>query len=334
MDHPAPATTVAATRRRSASLVRVVLLGAWLGVVLGAWVAINVVMEDPAGAGDRFDGLWPPTHPYWFNLLIALVALVPATLLGTSVARRFGIRSRLGSASIAMALGVVCWSVGNLVWFWYNTCTAWAVFGCENAVEAPYPSLADVGFLLLLPCWAFAMVQLSRVLATSIGDVVRLAWIPLVALAITGYVVLPEFELFGVTVHNMSTLFDSGMTGWQTTFSILYLCSDVALLSLAAVVLVRSRVAASGWFFKPVLLASVALLFQYVADLVFDVRVADETAHAGDVADLLYFFALFTMIVALHAMRGVHARMEQEMEQLVASSGLDMPAFDEQEAHA
>jgi hypothetical protein len=311
-----------ATRARAA--LRVGLLAAWLGVVVVAWLAINFGMDDPGSADERFTGLWPPTHPYWFNPLIALVALVPAAWLGVSVARVFGARTKLGSAGIAFALGVIFWCLGNLVWFWYNTCTAWGALGCSSAVAAPYPSMADVGFLLLLPCWGFAMVQLARVLATSIGDVLRLAWIPLLAFAVTGFLTLPAFDVAGIHVACRSWLFDDGYSHAQTVFSLLYVCCDAVLLSFALIMLVRSRHAAGGWFFRPILLASIALIIQYAADLVFDLRVAHETEFAGDIADLLYFLALFTMLVGLHAMRGVHAKMERDLERFAAHVDIDV----------
>jgi hypothetical protein len=322
---PVPTSNVPAGARTRAAL-RVVLLAAWLGVVVVAWLLINFHIKDPGHADERFTGLWPPTHPYWFNPLISLGALLPAVWLGASVTRVFGARTKLGSASIAFAAGVVFWALGNLVWFWYNTCTAWQVLGCSHALETPYPSVADVGFLLLLPCWAFAMVQLARVLATSVGDVLRLAWIPLLAIIVTGYITLPRFDVFGWTVPNHDTLFEDGYTATQTIFSSIYVASDVLLLSFALVILVRARFAAGGWFFKPLLFASGALVLQYVADLTFDVRVAHGSEFAGDIADLLYFFALFTMLVGLHAMRGVHAKMETQLELLAA--GMD-PGHDE-----
>lgn len=305
-----PPVTTHATRQR---MLRVVLLSTWLGVVLLAWLAINVGMAHPETADERFTGLWPPAHPYWFNPLIALVAIIPAVLLGWRVARAFGPRSRIGSAGIAFAGGIVTWSIGNLVWFWYNTCPSWRLLGCSDAIDAPYPSGADVGFLLLLPFWAFAMVQLARALATTLGDLVRMSWIPLVAFAVTGYITLPAFTVLGVHVPNRSALFSSGYDSVQTAFSIAYLVSDAALLSLSLMILVRARSAAGGWLIWPMLLASAALAFQYVADLVFDVRVAGDHYYAGDIADLCYFFALFTMTCALHALQTAQERMEQAM---------------------
>lgn len=320
---PMPAHRAATGRSR---VLRIALLACWLGTVLIAWLAINVGMDDPAGADQTFDGLWPIDHPYWFNPLISFVAIIPAIVLGWQVARDFGARSYIGSAGIAFAAGICAWSIGNLIWFWYNTCPSWSVLGCDAALEAPYPSGADVGFLLLLPFWGFAMIQLARVVATSPRDLARLAWIPLVAFAVTGYITLPAFEVFGVTIPNRSALFDHGYTAVQEAFSIAYLVCDAALLSLALIVLVRARSAAGGWLFKPMLLASTALAIQYVADLTFDVRVSAGTSFAGDIADLLYFFALFTMVCALHALRSAHERMEASM--LAAMGELEHAAPD------
>jgi hypothetical protein len=303
-------------------MVRKVLLAAWFGAVIAAWLAINFGMDDPATADERFTGLWPPDHPYWFSPLISIGAIVAGGAYGMLVARAFGWRTRVGSAALGLAFGIVAWSFGNLVWFWYNTCTSWGSMGCAKAIETPYPSMADVGFLLLLPAWTFAMVQLARVLATTAADLLRLAWIPLVAVVATSYITVPPIHLGSVTIPGQGALFESGYSAAQQGFSTAYVIGDVVLLSLSLMVLVRSRAAAGGWFFRPMLLASGAMFLQYVADLVFDTRVAHDKYYAGDVADLLYFLALFTMVCCLHGLLGVHERMERSLTAQVEADAL------------
>jgi len=303
------------------------LLGMWLLAVVLAFLAINIGMDDPAN--EPFRGLWPLTHPYWFNPLIALVALVPALVFGSSVARAFGLRTKAGSAALAFAAGIVAWCLGNLVWFWYNTCTSWGALGCDAAISAPYPSAADVGFIALLPCYAFAMVQLARMLATGWRDVLRLAWVPLVVAAVTVYVMFPSFSIAGVEVPNRSLLFDDGYTHAQVVFSVLYAITDAILLSMAIVIALRARHAAGGIFLRPMLCAAAALTLQYVADLVFNIRVANDTSFAGDIADFLYFWAMFVMVLGIYLLGRAHRRLQLQVTQMAAAMEFELDALHE-----
>ncbi|MBC7460119.1 MAG: hypothetical protein H7287_02020 [Thermoleophilia bacterium] len=325
---PAPANqpTEVADPRRSRTLLVRILLATWLIGVVAAYLAINVGMADPASADSTFTGLWPLNHPYWFNPLIALVAIVPALILGLKVGRAFGLRTRPGSAAAAFAAGIIAWSIGNLVWFWYNTCTSWGALGCAHTIEAPYPSAADVGFIGLLPCYAFAMVQLSRMLATTWGDVLRLAWIPVLAFAGTAFLMVPDFTVLGVHVPAQSLLFDEGYSATQTSFSVLYIVSDAVLLSMAVINLVRARQAAGGIFFRAVLLTAVALLLQYFGDLLFDVRVANGSEYAGDIADFIYFWALFVMVLGIYVLGRAHERLQAHVSSMSAAMSLALTA--------
>lgn len=287
-----------------------VFLAAWFIVVAAAWALINDGSSDPTRP---FPGFWPPTHPYYFNLLYAFVAIGPAAIAGIAATRAFGLRSRIGLAAGLFAAGIVVWALGNTVWFWYNSCGHLAevvgVLGCASDTETPYPSVADVGFLALLPLWGFALVQLWQVLATTTRDLLRLAWIPAVIAVFTGWLMLPEFTVLGVDVPARSLLFGEGYSTAETVFSSLYLASDVVILSLAAVLLVRSRHAAGGLLFRPILAICLSCALLYAGDVVFDIRVANDTYYNGDGSDGLYFLALFTMIVALQQLRAVHARL-------------------------
>jgi hypothetical protein len=325
---PAPATepTEAAVASRASGFAVRALLAAWILAVVAAFLAINVFMKDPASADRHFTGLWPLTQPYWFNPLIALVAIVPALTFGIRVSRAFGLRTLAGSAAASFAAGIIAWSVGNLVWFWYNTCTAWGALGCAHATEAPYPSAADVGFIVLLPCYGFAAVQIARILATTWRDVLRLSWVPVLAFAVTAYLMLPAFTVLGVHVPNRSYIFAAGYDSSQTAFSIMYLVSDAVLLSLSVINLFRARHAAGGMFFRPVLFTAFALLLQYIGDLIFDVRVARGTEFAGDIADFTYFWALFVMVLGIYLLGRSYVRMQLQLADMTAAMELQLDA--------
>ena len=59
----------------------------------------------------------------------------------------------MGRATGLLSLGLVSWSIGGLIWAYYN------FFG---AVYVPYPSLADAAYVISWPLWAAGAIQLSR----------------------------------------------------------------------------------------------------------------------------------------------------------------------------
>jgi hypothetical protein len=91
-------------------------------------------------------------------------------------------------------------------------------------------------------------------------------------------------------------------------------------MSMALILLVRSRAATGGTLMRPLLVVSLAVILQYFADVAFDHRAASGEYYNGDFADLLYWAALVTMLGAFVAFR-------QSYDKLFA--GIDTGAFDE-----
>jgi hypothetical protein len=278
-------------------------LGIWAAAVVVAWLIIN---SDDAVAHKSFDGLWPPWHPYYFNLLYAGFAIPPAIRLGLRVARSYGLQSHVGRAAMLFATGIVTWACGNLVWFMYNV----------DGTEVPYPSIADVGYLSLLPLWGAALAFLWMVIAVSWRDLLRLVWIPVVISAVTIYLVAPPFDIGSLHIENRSWLFDSSYSTSQTVFSTLYLVSDVVIMSMALILLVCSRRASGSTLFRPLLVVSISAMLLYVADLLFDSRVANGTYYNGDISDGLYWASLFAMLIALVSLRSSYDRLLAQFSSL------------------
>src|SRR3989344_6672865 len=72
-----------------------------------------------------------------------------------------GMKSVLGRSVLGISLGLLAWAGGMVIWNYYLFFTV---------VEVPYPSLADVIFILSWPLWTYGLLQLSR----AIG--LRFAW--------------------------------------------------------------------------------------------------------------------------------------------------------------
>lgn len=281
---------------------------AWIAATVAFWLWLNLT-----DAGTReFEHLFPPTHGYWFNVLDSVVAIPIALGAAQITAEAYGLRSQVGRAVMLLALGVTCWGVGSMIWFWYNTCPQWSAFHCTHGTSTPYPSLADVGFLAIFPCAVLAFAQLGRVLAIDREYVVPKLWIPLVCLVVTAYLTLPAVEVAGVT-FGRSWLFDEGYGTSQIVFSLLYLLSDIVILSLGLMLLARSRETAGGMLVRPLLLLSCGLIALYLGDMVFDLRVSNDVYFNGDMADGLYAIAMMLFVLSFVRFRREHQLLNERI---------------------
>ena len=295
--------------------------GAWIIAAALALLAINVGDH----GGDAFTSLWPPWHPYWFNALSGLCLFV-VLAVGTPVVRLYGQASHVGRALLLLMGGLVMWSIGDFIWFWFNTCDQWiAALDCASGSEAPYPSVADVAYLAQVPFYAAAFLTLAKLTTTTARDVARLWWIPLLLALGTAYMAVPPTDL-GAFSFGRGTLLDAEASGRELSVSILYLVAHVTIISMAFILLVRSRLTAGGMLYAPLLLVSASLVAFFAADMVFDYRDMQGTYFNGDAADVLYTVARALLLVALLRFGVEHQRLRNRIAAPPIAPGAPAPA--------
>lgn len=244
--------------------------------------------------------MWHVWHPYWFGVLNGAVFVVPFLLFHLPVVHMYGgRRSRLGRAILLLGLGGISWGVvGNGVWFWYNTCTHLpSVVGCAHAREAPFPSLADIGYLGMLPLAGCGLIELARVLALELRDVVRRSWAFVPSTAVALVVGLPSTSILGVHV-GMGALYDPESSPIARLFSVMYIASDSILLGLAIIIATAATSVAGGRLLPPVIAIVASFASFYAADMLFYVRVANDTFYNGDISDSMYAASMLCLSLA------------------------------------
>lgn len=253
-------------------------LVAWTGAVIAHFVYVQ--SKTDWGAKEL---AWDPTnlwHPMYFGVLNATFVIVPFLLFQVPVARRYGgFSSSVGRAILTLGIGTSLWGLGNLYWFVKNA----------QGVEAPYPSLADAGYLAVLPFAAYALWELSKVVGLTARD---WRWLPLalaVAFPVNAYIMLPQ----GIGAGT----FDTPLS---TTISTTYIVSDVVLLGVAILVAVGARRAAGGRFFAPVLAVTMSILLLYVGDIFFNYRIANDIFYNAEISDLLYGAFIITSSLSVY----------------------------------
>ncbi|MCW2924677.1 MAG: sensor-containing diguanylate cyclase/phosphodiesterase [Thermoleophilia bacterium] len=247
------------------SRYRTFLVG-WTGVMLAHFTYV----QSKTGWGAR-EVAWHPWnlwHPFYFGVVNATFVVIPFLVFGIGIARRYGgWSSAIGRAILLLGTGTSLWGLGNFYWFVQNA----------KGEEAPYPSLADAGYLAVLPFAAWALWELARVVGIDRSDWALLPLALAVAFPLNAWIMLPQ----GIGAGT----FDTPLT---TAISTTYILSDVVLLGVGIIVATGARRAAGGRFFAPVLAVVGSIFLLYVGDLVFNYRIAKELFYNGEVSDLLY----------------------------------------------
>ena len=209
--------------------------------------------------------------------IVLLVLAVPAAVFSGIAAR--SAQGRLRLAWTAMTVGVVAWGIGEAIWTHYELVLN----------EVPFPSLADAAFLvfpaaactalLLFPSEHTRLLQ-SRVLLDGLivaGSLFLVSWVTI-----------------------LGPLYTAGHTDpLGFVVSLAYPISDVVVLTLAAVVLVRANVEHR----LELTLLTVALACIAFSDSLFTYLAAKGAYASGDVIDIGWAAGLLLIAVAAAASR-------------------------------
>lgn len=191
-----------------------------------------------------------------------------------------GRKSVIGRAAIAFSAGLLAQSFGQSIFSYYF----------YTGSQAPYPSLADVGFLGSIPMYCYGIVLLGKAsgahisLKSSINKIYAIV-IPLIILLISYIVFLKDYEFTNFTIR---TFLDFG-----------YPLGQAFYISLAILAYFLSRNTLGGLMKKPVLFFIAALVFQYACDYTFLYQSSRNIFVGGGLVDMMYLISYFIMSLAL-----------------------------------
>jgi diguanylate cyclase len=243
-------------------------------VVVGAFAIFLLV----GAAGDR--------TVLVVNNLLQTVSALTAGLICALVAWRGSTGRRRGW--FAMAIALVGWGAGQAYWSWSEIVVK---------AETPFPSIADVGFLIFPLAAAFAVVSFQR--GTSLGRA-RLRAVS-DGLIISAALFILSWALVLGPIYK---------TGGDTTFAFVvalaYPVSD--LIVMALVFLLLARMAGNR---GPLLILSAGLLAMVVADTGFAYLSTSGKYHTGSIIDVGWVAAfLLCAVAAVADTGGVHRTHE------------------------
>lgn len=223
---------------------------------------------------------------YTFGLIFGLIPFMGGCVGLWNTRGWGGWGSVMGRATGFLSLGLISWAMGGLIWAYYN------FFG---AVDVPYPSLADVAYVISWPLWALGAIQLS--LATGakfslrkLGGKFTLLLVPTSVLAFSYYLL--------VTVARGGTL-TSGEGALKTFFDLAYPMGDVVILSLSLVIFGLSFRYFGGRYQFPIMAILAGFIFNYFADFFFSWTTQMETFYVGNWVDFLFMTAMLLLSVGI-----------------------------------
>ncbi len=211
------------------------------------------------------------------NFYINLYGIIPLIggIYGLRLSWRWGgFKSAIGNAIFFLSLGLITWAIGQGMWSYYN------IVG----VEIPYPSLADIPFMLSLPLWAIGAAFLSFATGANlglrkIGGKLFMIITPIIASVFSYY--------FLVVVARQGVI--STYDGIATTFTDLtYVLGDVLVLVIITLVFGLSYKYLGGRYKTAIYLILMGFLIGYVADFLFVYDVTFEKYFNGSLSDMLY----------------------------------------------
>jgi hypothetical protein len=255
-----------------------------LFVLVGFWWSVLHPFDTEALVDEKY--IWGSIYQI-LALWGAICGIVISVFWG-------GFKSVLGRSILAFALGLLLQVLGQSVYSYYNLFAD---------VQAPYPSLGDVGFFGSVLMYIYGVFLLARVSGVKVSlrsfrNQISAILIPLVMLALSYFIFLRGYE------------FD-----WSQPVRVFldfaYPFGQAIYVSIAILTLILSRKVLGGIMRKPVLLFVFALIVQFLCDYNFLFQVSRETWFVGGYGDLLYAFSYLLMSLALIYIGNVFKKIKE-----------------------
>jgi len=193
-----------------------------------------------------------------------------------------GLKSVMGKTIIFFCIGLMLQIFGQTIFSFYNLFLK---------VEIPYPSLADMGYFLSIPFYAYATIFLAK--ASGVGLSLKFVHKKIQAVIIPAILLIASYVIFLKGYE-----FD-----WFNPLRIFldfgYPLGQAFYVSLAVLVLVLSKDFLGGLMRPKVLIILFALAVQYIADYNFLLQAYNGTWVNGGYGDYIYLFSYFMMSIAL-----------------------------------
>jgi hypothetical protein len=222
-------------------------------------------------------------YSYLYSFLMCVIPLYGGIIAILSAERWQGMNGNIGKGMLFLGLGLVCWGAGELVWSYYNFFVG---------VAAPYPSLADVGFVPSTFFYCAGVVYLLRAAGADAGLGQRFAKAFIVVASIA-MLALSYYLL--VIVAKRGELITRGDPFLKSLLDIAYPVGDFISLTVAVVLSGLSFKYLTREYRTGVMMLLFGLATMFAADLVFSYTTTRMTYFNGDLGDLIFTIGTFLL---------------------------------------
>lgn len=189
--------------------------------------------------------------------------------------------SAIGKSVFFIATGLFAWGLGSMIWSYYNF---------FQRISAPYPSVADIGFILSLPFWILGIINLSKATGAKFGikhtgGRIMLIVIPIIVMVLSYYLL--------VVVGRGGVLTESFDNYLKLFFDLAYPFGDVIILTFALIIFGLSLGFFGGKYRLSIFAIILGFVSMYLADFVFSYTTTTEAFYNGNWGDLIFTIALF-----------------------------------------
>ncbi len=188
----------------------------------------------------------------------------------------------MGKSIFFLSGGLLTWGIGTLIFAYYNL---------VQAVAVPYPSLADVSYIVSWPLWCMGIFYLSKATGAKFGLRSRfgkyiLFLIPIIAIVISYYL------LVVVARGGVLSSFDGYL---KLFFDLAYPIGDVLILTIAVLVFGLSYSYFGGKYKIGIYMVLFGFIVNYFADFFFSYTTSLERYYVANWVDLIFTVAMFAL---------------------------------------
>lgn len=225
----------------------------------------------------NLDGLQNTQVNFIFGLFLAFMPLIGA-FCGFSISKQWGfLSSKLGRTVFYVSLGLMFWGLATLIFAYFNIVLQ---------QDVPYPSVADVFYLLLYVFYTLGAYQLMHVVGAkqslkSIHGKIVLGFVPFIIFVLTYFLFIKDIAM-GFEQLNVEFILD-----------LAYPFLDSVLLCFALLTLVLSFGQLGGKYRLAIYILLLGFVIEYFADFGFSFTTSNETFFVGNWVDLLFLTSTF-----------------------------------------
>lgn len=225
---------------------------------------------------------------YFFAFAYGLMPLCGGTavILKIKNSKLKEVNRNLFVSLLFLSLGLICWGSGETIWSYYNLVLH---------IDVPYPSLADVMYVLTYPTWSVGLLYLSKALDLHITIERKIVKWPFII--VLGIIISSIYYLFLVLSDLIAK--ENAFMELRTFFDIAYPLWDTFLLICISLIFALAIAEKKLGKYKVVLITLfIGLIGNFIADSLFSFTNA-ESFYNGSYVDLAFVIELYFMTLGI-----------------------------------